>query len=239
MDAGQMMTTRSSDTQTQTSSHKERKKTDNPREGWEDGTPPPHRDFLRRGECGASRRPPLGVCLFLSLFAVCRRFSLCRGGGTREGFRRRSRDWPPPWLNIEPSGIPSRTIVGGLNAVTSLSLCPNLGAAWLWGGSHGRPSRVLRGSVLMNETIHTASSSGSGSWLESALPEEEAAVMSGAAASPNGLPQEGPRGSTPTGDGGAEHTTFGPHNPNWLEANPDFPRECSSVTTLWGESQRH
>ena len=27
---------------------KERKKTDNPREGWEDGTPPPHRDFLRR-----------------------------------------------------------------------------------------------------------------------------------------------------------------------------------------------
>ena len=32
---------------------KERNKTDNPREGWEDGTPPPHRDFLRRGECGA------------------------------------------------------------------------------------------------------------------------------------------------------------------------------------------
>ena len=32
--------------------------------------------FLRRGGCGASRRPPLGVCLFLSLFAVCRRFSL-------------------------------------------------------------------------------------------------------------------------------------------------------------------
>ena len=24
---------------------KERKKTDNPREGWEDGTPPPNRDF--------------------------------------------------------------------------------------------------------------------------------------------------------------------------------------------------
>ena len=24
---------------------KERQKTDNPREGWEDGTPPPHRDF--------------------------------------------------------------------------------------------------------------------------------------------------------------------------------------------------
>ena len=28
---------------------KERKKTDNPREGWEDGTPPPHRDFKERG----------------------------------------------------------------------------------------------------------------------------------------------------------------------------------------------
>ena len=28
---------------------KERKKTHNPREGWEDGTPPPHRDFKERG----------------------------------------------------------------------------------------------------------------------------------------------------------------------------------------------
>jgi len=29
---------------------KERKKTDKPREGWEDGTPPPpHRDFKERG----------------------------------------------------------------------------------------------------------------------------------------------------------------------------------------------
>ena len=27
---------------------KEIKKTDNPREGWEDGTPPPHRDFKER-----------------------------------------------------------------------------------------------------------------------------------------------------------------------------------------------
>ena len=25
------------------------KKTHNPREGWEDGTPPPHRDFKERG----------------------------------------------------------------------------------------------------------------------------------------------------------------------------------------------
>ena len=30
-------------------SQKERKKTDTPREGWEDGTPPPHRDFKKRG----------------------------------------------------------------------------------------------------------------------------------------------------------------------------------------------
>ena len=28
---------------------KEIKKTYNPREGWEDGTPPPHRDFKERG----------------------------------------------------------------------------------------------------------------------------------------------------------------------------------------------
>ena len=27
---------------------KERKKTDNPMEGWENGTPPPHRDFKER-----------------------------------------------------------------------------------------------------------------------------------------------------------------------------------------------
>ena len=35
-----------------------------------------HTGILRRGECGASRHLPLGVSLFLSLFAVCRRFSL-------------------------------------------------------------------------------------------------------------------------------------------------------------------
>ena len=55
---------------------KERKKTDNQREGWEDGTPPPHRDFKEGTVHGASRHLPLGACLFLSLFAVCRRFSL-------------------------------------------------------------------------------------------------------------------------------------------------------------------
>ena len=33
----------------ETSVLKKRKKTDNPREGWEDGTPPPHRDFKERG----------------------------------------------------------------------------------------------------------------------------------------------------------------------------------------------
>ena len=32
-------------THTHTHTKKERKKTDNPRDGWEDGTPPPHRDF--------------------------------------------------------------------------------------------------------------------------------------------------------------------------------------------------
>ena len=29
--------------------NEKRKKTDHPREGWEDGTPPPHRDFKERG----------------------------------------------------------------------------------------------------------------------------------------------------------------------------------------------
>ena len=34
---------------TETREEKERNKSDNPREGWEDGTPPPHRDFKERG----------------------------------------------------------------------------------------------------------------------------------------------------------------------------------------------
>ena len=51
---------------------KKRKKTPNPREGWEDGTPPRHTGISRGEVCGASRRPPSGVYhfLFLSLFAV-------------------------------------------------------------------------------------------------------------------------------------------------------------------------
>ena len=36
------------DGRTARSERKKRKKTDNPREGWEDGTPPPHRDFKER-----------------------------------------------------------------------------------------------------------------------------------------------------------------------------------------------
>ena len=40
------------------------------------GTPPPHTGILRRGVWCTSRRPPLGVRLFLTLFAVSLRFSL-------------------------------------------------------------------------------------------------------------------------------------------------------------------
>jgi len=38
-------------------SQKERKKTDNPREGWEDGTSPPHRDFKERSAVLAVAHP--------------------------------------------------------------------------------------------------------------------------------------------------------------------------------------
>ena len=50
---------------------KERKKTDNPREGWKDGTPPPHRDFKESVAVG-----PWGqAVLFLFLFGA---LSLCK-----------------------------------------------------------------------------------------------------------------------------------------------------------------
>ena len=60
------------------SREKERKKENTrPREEWEDGThAPPHRDFKERSVVLAVALPWLGVCLFVSLFAVARRFSL-------------------------------------------------------------------------------------------------------------------------------------------------------------------
>ena len=44
-------------TSARTGADKERKKTDNPREGWEDGTPPPHRDFKDRSVVLAVAHP--------------------------------------------------------------------------------------------------------------------------------------------------------------------------------------
>ena len=43
---------------------KERKKTDNPREGWEDGTPPPHRDLCRAIHSLVIEKkiPPMALC---------------------------------------------------------------------------------------------------------------------------------------------------------------------------------
>ena len=46
-----------------TTRKKERKKTEHPRKGWEDGTPPPHRDFKKRGvvEHDTHEKEPLGA----------------------------------------------------------------------------------------------------------------------------------------------------------------------------------
>ena len=71
VDARRAMTaTHRSDTQNHKTRHvKKRKKTGKPREGWEDGTPPPHRDFKERSVVLAvdhpthTHSPPLGVCL--------------------------------------------------------------------------------------------------------------------------------------------------------------------------------
>ena len=43
-----------------------RKKTDNPREGWEDGTPPPHRDFKERSVVLAVAHPRASTTSYLS-----------------------------------------------------------------------------------------------------------------------------------------------------------------------------
>ena len=52
------------------SKKKERKKTYNPREGWENGTPPPHRDFNERSVVLAVAHPRASTTsIFLSLFA--------------------------------------------------------------------------------------------------------------------------------------------------------------------------
>ena len=45
---------------------KERKKTDSPREGWEDGTPPPHRDFKERSVVLAVAHPRASTTSYLS-----------------------------------------------------------------------------------------------------------------------------------------------------------------------------
>ena len=45
---------------------KKRKKTDNPREGWEDGTPPPHRDFKERSVVLAAAHPWASASSYLS-----------------------------------------------------------------------------------------------------------------------------------------------------------------------------
>ena len=56
---------------------KERKKTDNPKEGWEDGTPPPHRDFKERSVvlavCGPESDLPCPPC-----FCFIRRLDLAQ-----------------------------------------------------------------------------------------------------------------------------------------------------------------
>ena len=94
-----------------------------------------------------------------------------------------------------------------------------------------RPARVSRGSVTMSEITHTASSPESGSWVETIPPVERAAAMSEAALPPDDFSRKRAWGSAPSGDdGAADYTTFGPNNPDWLEAEPqgthgrDYPQ---------------
>ena len=91
-----------------------------------------------------------------------------------------------------------------------------------------RPARVSRGSVTMSEITHTASSPESGSWVETIPPVERAAAMSEAAPPPDDFSRERAWGSAPSGDdGAADYTTFGPNNPDWLEADPQGTLGCN------------
>ena len=66
------------------SKKKERKKTDNPREGWENGTPPAHRDFLAR----RVYRPRIHGIFF---FAVSMADSSSSSSGSAGASRKRGR----------------------------------------------------------------------------------------------------------------------------------------------------
>ena len=96
---------------------------------------------------------------------------------------------------------------------------PSLGCSVVVGESCSRPARVSRGSVTMSKTTHTANSPEPGSWMETVPPEGRAAAVSEAAPPPNDFPRGGAWGSATTGDLGAERTTSGFYNPNWLESD--------------------
>ena len=71
---------------------KERKKTEKPREGWEDGTPPPHRDFKERSVVLAVAHPRESASSYLSSQSLVpeRKKERKQTRQTRDGTRTRS-----------------------------------------------------------------------------------------------------------------------------------------------------
>ena len=102
---------------------KERKKTDNPREGWEDGTPPPHRDFKERSVVLAVAHPN-----------PCRASVLCERLGKKERKQtnqtRDGGEGQGPHLHEQDFGRTIRGTGGALLLLTRDTTGSQRGARW-------------------------------------------------------------------------------------------------------------